>query len=71
MKIIVKATGEIKVAIYATTSAGHKRMNVDGKFYTDKQFDKLFEIIKEDAKDNRGLGLFDHSCTSDNGYEDY
>lgn len=46
MKIKVKATGEEKIAIYATTPAGHKRNNVDGKFYTDKRFYQLFEIIQ-------------------------
>lgn len=45
MKIQVKATGEIKLGLYETKPNGDKRMWVDGKFYTDKQFDKLFKII--------------------------
>lgn len=50
MKIIVRSTQEIKDAEYGTTPAGHKRMNVDGKFYTDKKFDALFEVITEENK---------------------
>ena len=46
VKIEVKATGEIKTAVYAHNRLGNKLMNVDGKFYTDKQFTKLFKIIK-------------------------
>lgn len=46
MKIQVKLTNETKTAIYGTTPSGNKRMWVDGKFYSDKQFDKLFKIIE-------------------------
>lgn len=49
MKIRVKSTGEIKYAVYATTKTGNKRYNVDDKFYTDKQFDKTFEIIADNS----------------------
>lgn len=42
MKVILRSTGEIKLATYANTKNGDKKMNVDGKFYTDKQFSKLF-----------------------------
>ena len=45
MKIQVKLTGEIKTAIYAAKPNGDKRMWVDGKFYSDKQFSKLFKVI--------------------------
>ena len=47
MKVVVKSTGEQKTAIYAANSTGNMRMNVDGKFYTDKQFGKMFTPIDE------------------------
>lgn len=40
-----KTTGKIITAIYTTTPGGNKRYNVNGKFYTDRQFDKLFTIL--------------------------
>ncbi len=43
--IQVKLTGEIKTAIYAPNKKGNKQYNVDGKFYADKLFDKLFKIL--------------------------
>lgn len=49
MYIIEISTGEMKTAQYITTKSGNKRMNVEGKTYTDKQFNKLFSVIT-DAK---------------------
>lgn len=45
MKVIEIQTGLHKTAIYGINSKGNKRFNVDGKFYSDKQFDKLFKKI--------------------------
>ena len=45
MKVINNTTGEIKYATYAANSSGNMRMWVDGKFYTDKQFNKTFSQI--------------------------
>ncbi|MES2382438.1 MAG: hypothetical protein V4538_15430 [Bacteroidota bacterium] len=45
VKIEVKKTGEIKTAVYAYYR-GNMRYNVDGIFYNDKNFDKLFKIIQ-------------------------
>jgi len=45
MKVQVKLTGEIKTATYATKPNGDKRMWVDGKFYSDKEFCKQFKTI--------------------------
>lgn len=45
-KIEIKATGEIKTAIYATTPSGSKRYYVDGKPVSDKKFDSLYKIIR-------------------------
>lgn len=47
MNIIELSTGVKKTAVYATTAAGHKRLNVDGTFYSDKQFNKLFTIVND------------------------
>jgi hypothetical protein len=44
--IKVRQTGEIKTAVYATTPTGNKKYNVDGKFYSDKKFNELFEITE-------------------------
>lgn len=44
-KVQDRITGEIKIAVYAANSKGNMRFNVDGKFLTDKQFDKQFKII--------------------------
>ena len=46
VEIIEKSTNIEKVAVYAPNSRGNMRYNVDGTFYTDKQFDRLFEIKK-------------------------
>lgn len=45
IKVKVIATNEIKIAVYAPNKKGNMQYNVEGKFYTDKQFDKLFIII--------------------------
>ena len=42
MKIIDRKTGEEKSAVYAANTTGNMRYNVDGKFLTDKQFDKRY-----------------------------
>ena len=44
IKVIDKKTGKENTAVYALTPKGNWRMNVDGKFYTDKSFDKNFKI---------------------------
>ncbi len=44
-QVKVKATNEIKIAVYAPNKKGNKQYNIDGKFYTDKNFDKLFIIL--------------------------
>ena len=40
--VIDNETGEEKIAVYAANRKGNMRYNIDGKFYTDKQFDKKF-----------------------------
>jgi len=42
MKVINNTTGKISNAIYAHNKLGNLRMWVDGKFYSDKRFDKTF-----------------------------
>lgn len=37
--------GKIHLAIYTANRLGNMRMNVNGKFYTDKQFCKHFKKI--------------------------
>lgn len=44
--VINKTTGERTTAQYAPNSRGNLRMWVNGKFYSDKQFNKLFNIVK-------------------------
>jgi len=46
MKARNKQTGEVHNVIYAANSSGNMRLWVDGKFYSDKQFEKCFSIIK-------------------------
>lgn len=48
MNVFDKVEKKLTTAIYATTQTGNKRMSVDGKFYTDKQFNKRYEIVGED-----------------------
>lgn len=45
-----KSTGEIVSVLYAANSKGNMRMWVDGKFYTDKQFDKTFKLIPNETE---------------------
>lgn len=47
IEIEVKKTGEKKLAIYAPNNKGNKQLNVDGKFYTDKDFDKKYKVIQQ------------------------
>lgn len=46
IKVKDRKTGEIKTAVYAPNRKGNKQYNVDGKFYPDHLFDKLFEILQ-------------------------
>jgi hypothetical protein len=49
MKTIVvenKKTGEQFTAQYACNRLGNKRMWVNGKFYSDKEYDKTFKVIE-------------------------
>lgn len=52
-----KTTGDIVNVIYAANSRGNMRMWVDGKFYTDKQFDKTFKIISQEATQSEPMRL--------------
>lgn len=47
MKVICKKSGREYEAVYAANRLGNMRMWVEGKFYSDKKFDKLF-TIKQD-----------------------
>lgn len=44
-----KVTGEVKYAVYAANRLGNLRMAIDGKFYTDKEFEKLFKKINNES----------------------
>jgi len=44
MKVIDKKTGAIYIAAYAHNRLGNLRMWVNGKFYSDKDFQKTFKI---------------------------
>lgn len=41
-----KKTGEKFTAQYAHNRLGNKRMWVNGKFYSDKEYDKTFKVIE-------------------------
>lgn len=43
--VIEKSTGKQYVAVYAQNSGGNLRMNVNGKFYSDKKFNQLFKLV--------------------------
>ncbi len=45
VSIVVRATGQMNRAYYMANRKGNKQYNVDGKFYNDKQFNKLFKIV--------------------------
>jgi hypothetical protein len=47
MTVMFKATGERTTAQYITTQTGNKRYNVNGKTYSDRQFDKTFAIVPD------------------------
>ena len=52
--IVVKVeTGEEKIAVYAPNKKGNKQFNVDGKFYTDQEFDKNFIIPIIESDNNK------------------
>lgn len=42
-----KVTGEIKIAVYASTPTGKMRYHIDGNPLSDKRFDSEFKIIKK------------------------
>lgn len=46
-KILVKSTNEVKTAIYMPNRKGNKQFNVDGKFYNDKEFSKIFTVCQQ------------------------
>lgn len=47
MKVIERSTGNIYHAQYAPNSGGNMRLWVEGKFYSDKKFAELFEVVKD------------------------
>jgi len=51
MKVINNTTGKISNATYAHNRLGNLRMWVDGKFYSDKKFDRTF--TKLDSTKNK------------------
>lgn len=44
--VIDKNSGESLIACYAANRLGNMRMNVRGKFYSDKEFNKKFVVKK-------------------------
>jgi len=44
-KVKDRNTGEIKDAFYGENRQYNLRPNVDGKFYTEKKFNQLFETL--------------------------
>ena len=47
MKVKNKKTGEVFIATYDKNRLGNLQMWVNGKFYTDKKFNKVFSIINQ------------------------
>jgi hypothetical protein len=45
MKVINKITGKVSPATYCQNRLGNMRYWVDGKFFSDKKFDKTFVQI--------------------------
>lgn len=48
--VIDKKTGKEETAIYCLNSTGNYRYNVNGKFLTDKQFDKQYSVKSNTEK---------------------
>lgn len=44
--VVEKSSGLQFRAVYSLNRLGNLRYNVNGKFYSDKLFDKTFKIIK-------------------------
>jgi hypothetical protein len=51
MKVIRKSDKKEFTVEYAHNRLGNKRMWVDGKFYSDKDFSKLFKIKRQDVEE--------------------
>lgn len=47
MKAKNKKTGEVVTVMYEPNRLGNMRIWVNGKFYSDKEFDKKFQIVKQ------------------------
>jgi|SRR6185312_1863483 len=48
MNVVDKKTGEEFFAVYAANRLGNLRFNVNGKFYSDREFNKKFESSTQD-----------------------
>jgi len=46
MKVKDRISGQLFNAVYAANRLGNMRMWVDGRFYTDNEFDKKFIQVK-------------------------
>lgn len=46
MKVIEKSTGIVYYATYSRNRLGNLRMWVNGRFYSDREFDRKFSIVK-------------------------
>ena len=60
--VIEIETGKEKLVVYAPNKKGNKQFNVDGKFYTDSEFDKKFiiPIIKEDNNESENTHTYEN-----------
>lgn len=70
MNVIRKKDSKSFFAVYSANRLGNMRFNVDGKFYTDKEFEKQFQrgpelwrvntaaLFKEIIEYNQGMGCF-------------
>jgi hypothetical protein len=47
VKIIEKKTGKENTAVYGRNRRGNLRYNVDGKFLSDKEFNKHYSLVDE------------------------
>jgi hypothetical protein len=52
MKAIEISSGREVFAVYAANRLGNMRLNVEGKFYSDKQFSKLFDLVQKTPRQN-------------------